>query len=231
MLRGNWGAGGSMPGAGWGTREKPRELLIIAGGSGRIRVTGSLLQSVRGGMPFRGLAEIKAGRRSLDSGFEGFFLDKRAQPHFWGHLRGLRGLRRAAGVQGARGAQRGSGQWLPGCAASPNRVCLRGALGPSVIYSVPAGRPVGGASEGAKRCPFPPADLRGRHLPTASRDRSWTENQRRKSESVQTATARAQNLYWTSTFFEFFMVPLSLCLLLSLMQVRNKVPPICDNHR
>ena len=95
------------------------------------------------------------------------------------------------------GAQWGNGRWVPGYAASPDRACLGGgALGPSVVCSMPAWRPVGGGRARApNRRPSPPTDLRGRHLPTTPRERSWTENQRRKSESVQTATAQAQNLH------------------------------------
>ena len=109
----------------------------------------------------------------------------------WGVLMAL------GGVQNAKGAQRGNGQWVPDYAASPNHACLKrsaGALGyPFHAYW-------------ATSHPSPPTDLRGRHLPTTPRERSWTENQRRKSESVQTATAHAQNLYWTSAFFAFYMV-------------------------
>ena len=81
-------------------------------------------------------------------------------------------------MQSAKGAQRGNGQWVPDYVASPNRAYLRGgALGPSVIYSVPAGRPVGRA--GAPNLgPSPPTDLRGRPLPITPRERSWTENLR-----------------------------------------------------
>ena len=45
------------------TKEKPKELLI-AGKSGKIH------------MPFHKLAEIKAGKQSLHSKFESFFLNK-----------------------------------------------------------------------------------------------------------------------------------------------------------
>ena len=49
------------------TKEKPKELLITAGKSGKIHITKSLLQSVQKRMPFR-----KAGKQSLDSKFESF---------------------------------------------------------------------------------------------------------------------------------------------------------------
>ena len=53
------------------------------------------------------------------------------------------------GMQNAKGAQRGNGQWVPDYAASPNHACLgKNALGPSDIYSMPAGRPVGATGGG-----------------------------------------------------------------------------------
>ena len=45
--------------------------------------------------------------------------------------------------RGAVGERAFGGFGSPHCVASPNRACLRGALGPSVIYSMPTGRPVG----------------------------------------------------------------------------------------
>ena len=106
-------------------------------------------------------------------------------------------------MQNAKKAQRDNGQCLPDYATSPNHVYLKKTLGPSVIYYMPTGRPVG-TSGGPKPPPFP-TDRLTRSTLTNLRpnERSWTENQRRKSESVETTTAHAQNLYWTSTFLHF----------------------------
>ena len=47
------------------------------------------------------------------------------------------------GMPNAKKAQQGNGQWVADYAASPNRAYLKKALGLSVIYSMPAGRPLG----------------------------------------------------------------------------------------
>ena len=61
------------------------------------------------------------------------------------------------GMQSAKGAQRGNGQWLPDYAASPNRACLgKEAQGPSVTYFMPAGRSMRGGWAG-ERGSVPPA--------------------------------------------------------------------------
>ena len=195
------GSSGALSAWGWGVAADWRALSIFCGGRRGISSSGGAwLWSVVGGrvvlVALRGrvLAFVCRGA------FWSIFGRASGMRIGWGRSLLCGALVMGLAVCALGGCGMGSaGQWGPDYAASPDCACLGGALGASVIRSVPAGRLVG-ASEGPEPSPFPPTDLRGRHLPTTPRYRSWTENQRRKSESVQTPSAHAQNLYCTSTF-------------------------------